>query len=242
MRIADVLDRAAELVLGAGCAGCGRPGLGPCADCVAAVDRSPPFVAPGLPDGLPPVFAGGSYAAELRRLLIAAKERHALGVVPLLGRRLAASVAGWALSEGDGGQVALVPVPTARARVAERGLDLTVALARVATGRLRRAGLPASVWCGLRLVRRPADQSELGREGRLANLAGALEASRPPSSARLVVVDDIVTTGATLLEAVRACSAAGRAPVAGATVAATTRRGGGKGRPVTRAPLWAGDP
>ncbi len=233
MGIVDVLDRVAELVLGAGCAGCGRPGLGPCPDCVTTVNRSPPFVAPGLPDGLPPVFAGGAYADELRRLLIAAKERHALGAVPLLGGRLAAAVAGWALAASvaerapgdvDGGRVALVPVPTARARVAERGLDLTVALARAAAGRLRRAGLPASVWCGLRLVRRPADQSELGREGRLANLAGAFEVAGRPPQARLVVVDDIVTTGATLVEAVRACADAGVRPVAGATVAATVRR------------------
>jgi predicted amidophosphoribosyltransferase len=224
VRIADLLDRAAELVLGATCAGCGRPGLGPCAECAATVNRSPPFVAPGLPAGLPPVFAGGAYADELRGLLIAAKERQALGVVPLLGGRLAASVGAWALAAADGGPVALVPVPTARARVAERGLDLTVALARAATGRLRRAGLPASVWCGLRLVGRPADQSELGREGRLANLAGAFTAAGTPPSARLVVVDDIVTTGATLVEAVRACTAAGLPPAAAATVAATVRR------------------
>lgn len=218
-----MLQSAADLVLGARCAGCGRPGLGPCRRCARVVASARPWRVPALPEGLPPVFAGGAYADELRRLLLAAKERHGLGLVPLLSDRLAAAVAGWALGDGSGGPVVLVPVPTASARVAERGLDLTAALSRLASRRLRSAGLPASSWLGLRLVRRPRDQSELGRRDRLANLAGAFEVARPPPSGRLVVVDDIVTTGATLLEAVRACGAAGRAPAAAAAVAAAMR-------------------
>lgn len=221
----EVLQSAADLVLGARCAGCGRPGLGPCRDCARRVAGSRPYAVPGLPEGLPAVFAGGAYADELRRLLLAAKERHGLGLVPLLGDRLTAAVAAWAVADGSGEPVVLVPVPTAPAQVAERGLDLTSALARVAARRLRSAGLLASSWSGLRLRRRPLDQSGLGRQDRLANLAGAFEVARSLPSGRLVVVDDIVTTGATLREAARACTAAGRAPAVAATVAATPRTG-----------------
>ena len=229
MRVGEVWHGAADLVLGARCAGCGRPGLGACAACTAAVRGSPPLLVAGLPDALPVVYAGGAYTGELRRLLLAAKERNGLGLVPLLGERLAAAVAAWALEEGSGLPVVLVPVPTAPAQVIARGVDLTAALARVAARRLRRAGLPVRTWAGLRLCRRPQDQSELGRSGRLANLVGAFTVARALPMGQVVVVDDIVTTGATLREAVRACAAGGCVPAAGATVAATARTGTRRG-------------
>ncbi len=233
-----LLDTAASLLLGACCAGCGRPGLGACPSCVAAISGRRPFPVPGLPPGSPPVFAAGVYDAELRRLILAAKERQALGLAPLLAGRLAASVAAWALLDGGSAPLALVPVPTERARVAERGQDLPLTLARLAAGRLRREGLAVTVWPGLRLVRRPRDQSELGRDDRLVNLAGALASSRRRPAGRLVVVDDIVTTGATLVEAGRALAASGPPAVAAATVAATRRRTAGGAPGDTGRPSW----
>lgn len=224
MRLTHLVDTAAELLLGARCAGCGHPGLGACAGCRSSIVRVRPFAVTGLPDGIPPAFAGGAYDGELRRLLLAAKERHALGLAPVLAGRLAAAVAAWALADGTMTPLALVPVPTAPARVAERGQDLTATLARLAAARLRGSGLPAVVWRGLRQVRRPRDQSELGRDDRLANLAGALLSRGGLPPGRPVVVDDIVTTGATLAEAARALAASGCPAVGVATVAATIRR------------------
>ncbi|MGL5862887.1 MAG: ComF family protein, partial [Phycicoccus sp.] len=83
----------------------------------------------------------------------------------------------------------------------------------------------------LRHTRRVADQAGLGRADRAANLAGALAVA--PRKRRLVtgavclVVDDVVTTGATLTEAARALGAAGARHVVGAAAAATPRRGHG---------------
>lgn len=224
VRFDDVARQAAELVLGARCPGCGEPGPGACPDCLAVVAGETPRLVTELGPGLPPVAAGGAYAERLRRVLLAAKERSALGLLPLLGGRLAAAVALLALELDLGGPLVLVPVPSAPAQVAERGVDFTAALARVAAGRLRSAGLPARSVRGLRLLRRPRDQSGLDRRERLANLAGAFRVAGPEPAGRVVVVDDIVTTGATLAEAVRACAAAGRPPVAAATVAMTIRR------------------
>jgi predicted amidophosphoribosyltransferase len=226
VRAGDLVAALADLVLGGRCAGCGRPGLGACDQCVAAVRSPPPFPVPWLAPDLPPVLAGGPYADELRRLLLAAKERGALGLLPLLGERVAAGVAAWVLAAECGDPVVLVPVPSARRGVVERGVDLPSELARRAAHRLRVAGLPVQAWRGLRLVRRPLDQSELGRDDRLANLGGAMAASGRIPQGSVVVVDDIVTTGATLVEAARALSATGRAPAAAITVAATVRRHG----------------
>lgn len=225
MRPRDVTARLAELVLGACCPGCGAPGMGACPACTAVLTGMTPFGVGGLPDGLPPVVAAGAYADTLRKVLLAAKERHALGLLPVLGGRLAAAVARLVLDAGFSTLV-LVPVPSAPSQVAARGVDLTASLARSAAVRLRTAGLGVSVQRGLVLARRPEDQAGLDRIQRLANLAGALRSVGAPASGPVVVVDDIVTTGATLAEAVRACRAGG-GQVIGAAVVAATMRGGG---------------
>jgi predicted amidophosphoribosyltransferase len=233
VRTSKVVTRLAELVLGACCPGCGTPGMGACAACVGLLTGVRPFLVPGLPEGLPAVAAAGAYADTLRRVLLAAKERGALGVVPLLGGRVAAAVARLALDAEPSGGLVLVPVPSTPAQVAARGIDLTASLARHAALRLRAAGLPVTVRRGLTQVRQPQDQAGLDREQRLANLAGAFRPTGAAPSGPIVVIDDIVTTGATLAEAVRACRSGGRDVVGAAVVAATTRVGGARrtGRP-----------
>jgi predicted amidophosphoribosyltransferase len=187
-----------------------------------------PFGVGGLPDGLPPVTAAGAYADTLRAVLLAAKERNALGLLPLLGGRLAAAVARLVLDAGGIPSLVLVPVPSASAQVAARGVDLTTSIARTAAARLRSAGLAVEVLRGLVLARRPEDQAGLTRIQRLANRAGAFRAVGPPPSGPVVVVDDIVTTGATLAEAVRACEVGDRQVIGAAVVAATMRGGGAR--------------
>ena len=228
MRTHDVTARLAELLLGACCPGCGAPGLGACAACAAALRSVAPFEVGGLAQGLPPVIAAGSYADTLRAVLLAAKERHALGLLPLLGSRVAAAVARLVLDSGKVTSLVLVPVPSAPAQVAARGVDLTASLARAAAVRLRSAGLGVRLHHGLALVRSPEDQAGLDRNQRLANLAGAFRAVGTYPSGPVVVVDDIVTTGATLAEAVRACQLPGRTVIGGAVVAATMRGGGAR--------------
>lgn len=124
--------------------------------------------------------------------------------------------------------VLLVPVPPSAAATRRRGDDPVGALA-VVTGRLLRDDRVALVRA-LRHTRPVADQARLGRADRAANLAGALEArasARPRvAGAACLVLDDVVTTGATLAEAARALRGAGAAYVAAATVAATP--GGGR--------------
>ncbi len=86
-------------------------------------------------------------------------------------------------------------------------------IALAAAGELRRSGTPARVLGVLRQRRAVADQAELNSRQRLENLAGALTVA--PGGARLltegpvVLVDDVMTTGASMAEAARAVRAAG---------------------------------
>jgi predicted amidophosphoribosyltransferase len=115
-----------------------------------------------------------------------------------------------------GPDVALVPVPSAAAAARARGGDHVRRLARVAG---RGCGLPASP--ALRLVRSVTDSAGLGAVARADNLRHAMAARPSADPRRALVVDDIVTTGATLREAVRALRAAGW-EVSGAAVIAAT--------------------
>ncbi|MEU9209394.1 ComF family protein [Streptomyces sp. NPDC048415] len=111
------------------------------------------------------------------------------------------------------GPVLLVPVPSSRRAVRARGHDPARRIALAAAGELRRTGTPARVLCVLRQRRAVADQSGLNSRQRLDNLAGALEVVAGgvrllADGGRVVLVDDLMTTGASLTEAARAVRAA----------------------------------
>jgi predicted amidophosphoribosyltransferase len=160
------------------------------------------------PPGLPAVHAAAPYA-----VLLAHKERGALSLAGPLGSVLAGAVeaAAGRWDASGTGPLLLVPVPSSRRSVRARGHDPTRRIALAAAGRLRRRGRAARVVPVLRQRRNVADQSGLGARGRFANLAGALEVvpggARLMEGGRVVLVDDLMTTGASLTEAARALSA-----------------------------------
>ncbi|MBN9618361.1 MAG: ComF family protein, partial [Actinobacteria bacterium] len=116
--------------------------------------------------------------------------------------------------------VVLVPVPSRRSAAAARGGDHVVRLARRAAAG---AGLRWSADV-LSLTRAVRDSAGLGAGERRTNLDGAMTARPPRPGMAAVIVDDIVTTGATLREATRALQSAGWPLVGSAVVAATPRR------------------
>ncbi|MFJ5833934.1 ComF family protein [Streptomyces sp. NPDC093089] len=202
----------AGLVLPVACGGCGRPRTELCPACEAELrGTGPSRVRPSPePVGLPVVHAAAPYADVVRELLLAHKERGALTLARPLGGALAAAVeAAEGAQEGPGGRpLLLVPVPSSRRSVRARGHDPTRRIALAAAARLRRSGRAARVVPVLRQRRYVADQAGLGARGRLANLAGALEVvpggARLLMEGRVVLVDDLMTTGASLAEAARA--------------------------------------
>ncbi|MFF8401002.1 ComF family protein [Streptomyces sp. NPDC015684] len=204
-----------DLVLPAECAGCGAPRTVLCPGCRAALGAGRPRRVRPVPEpaGLPVVHAAAPYADRVRALLLAHKERGALTLAGALGAALAGVVReglGWSDTGAGsgGGPVVLVPVPSARWAVRARGHDPVRRMALAAAGELRRTGTPARVAAVLRQRRAVADQAGLDARRRRVNLAGALEVTpgggRLLGAGRVVLVDDLVTTGASLTEAARA--------------------------------------
>jgi len=221
-----------DLLLPSRCAGCDRSVdtqtrvRGLCVDCVATVRQATPLEWTLSGEcGLLRAFAAGAYDGGVRTALLNYKEHGRLCLRRELGGCLAVSVLA-AARFSSCPAVLLVPVPSAIAAQRERGHDPVCGMARAVVRQLRTVGLQIGLVSALRQVRAVADQSGLDVEARQANLAGALVVTNPAKvrGRRVVVVDDIVTTGATAIEAARALTAAGAVVEAVACVAATPRR------------------
>jgi ComF family protein len=159
----------------------------------------------------PPAFdraeAGGLYAGELRRAVHLFKYGGMTPLADALGGRAAAALA----AAGWGGYEALVPTPLHWRRRWQRRFNQADLLAR-AIGRA--SGLPVEPL--LRRTRATPPQARLAASARHASLRGAFAAADPERvrGRRLIVVDDVMTTGATLDACARALRRAGAASVA----------------------------
>ena len=218
-------------MLGATCVGCGTAGRLLCPACEEALPVEAQVAWPSpTPPGLATPYAAGAYDGTLQALVLGLKERRLLALRRPLGRLLATSAA--AALAGVDGPVVLVPVPSRPSSVRQRALDSTYAVTAAAARHLRAAGREV---VAVRLLRtRPGlqDQAGLSASARALNLAGSITCptgglvrlARRLPRARVVVCDDVVTTGATAREAQRVLEAVGLEVVAIAAVAATRRR------------------
>lgn len=217
-----------DLVLGARCVACGLPGRVLCRGCADVLPVGSRRTAPDpCPPGLAPTATAADYDGVVRAMVLAHKERATLSLAAPLGRALALAVG---LVAPGPAPVLLVPVPSSTPVRRRRGHDPLDRIAVRAAAALRAGGTPARVASLLAPSRRVADQAGLDAAGRAANLAGSLSAPTgrlrryAGQVARVVVVDDVLTTGATAREAQRALEASGVRVTGIATVAATVRR------------------
>lgn len=219
-----------ELVFPPNCAGCDRPGTLLCDSCAQKahlIDPSDACPRCGAPHGrLQCQECGGrdySFTAArcaalleppVSRAIVLLKDGCERRFAHVLAGLLARSTDGW-LDVAD----ALVPVPASPAAVRRRGFDHSVDIAR-ALGRA--AGLPLARPL---VTRATADQRVLGREQRFANRRqafGLAPGARLPS--RVVLIDDVFTTGATLDAAARVLREAGVPEVRALAVARSCSR------------------
>lgn len=214
--------RVLDAVLPVQCAGCGEWDTVLCARCAALAEEAEEEwqVLEGV-HGLPPVgvWSLGEYSGPLRRIVLAAKHGERVGLDPFLvgagvslGRAIGASglVGGTGRPSRDRSdaprEVWAVPAPSGWQR-RHRGQLIVPAIAHgVAHGLNLQTGTPARVIDAV--VLRPGSGSQSGRSSgqRRAGRSGSMRALVPvPPGVRVVVVDDVVTTGATVREVARVC-------------------------------------
>ena len=197
-----------------GCALCGAPFELPqppgalCVTCTAPKGYDRALCAPGRLDGL---RAAVVYDDASAALVLALKYSDRHDIAPALGRLM---VPAFRLLEAPPGAV-LAPVPLHRRRLRERRFNQASLLAQ-AVGRET-----ANVFHGTLLQRIKATprQKGLSVSGRFRNIAGAFQATDDARGRDVVLVDDVLTSGATLVGCARALRKAGAKSVRAVTFA-----------------------
>jgi predicted amidophosphoribosyltransferase len=222
--VIELVRRAAahalDAALPANCVGCGREGPPLCAACVPALDRrleAPAGVPIGLPGDLPAPLLQLDWCAPFSGTVRAALHAIKYGGEQRLAEPLGAAVARrWARIGVGTDLVTHVPVHAARARA--RGYDQAELIARAVAHHLH---LPYAPF--LARERATIAQFDLDRHDRAANVAGAFAARPAPGTALVgrwvLLVDDVVTTGATLAACAEALERAGALGTSAITVA-----------------------
>ncbi|MFF9563368.1 ComF family protein [Leifsonia sp. NPDC014704] len=228
----SLLD-AAAIVLPVRCAGCRRPDRSLCDECEAELRPVTRLDAVGEI----PVWSALSYEGVARRVLLAYKDGGRVDVVRALARALRSAVVEAQRQTarggpGGGGGAALLPVliPSTRSAWRRRGYHPSRSV-------LARAHiLVPPLWRALRLSRQTADQAGLNVVQRSGNRRGSFVASKRLAGRTCLIVDDIVTSGATIAEAARAIQAAGGRVAGAAAIARTPLRAGGRLQGAPRTP------
>lgn len=203
--LAHVLD----LILPLECGGCGASSTRWCQACAQELSVGPgePHLVSPRVDPRVPVFALGRYAGARRQAIVAMKDHGRSDLVAPLARALAIGIhrlLTWGMVETP---LTIVPAPTRRAAARRRGGD---PVRRMTTAAV--AGHPGiTIVAALRMKALVRDSVGLGSGARERNIAGRVMLTGRRLSARddVLLVDDIVTTGATARESVRILQTAG---------------------------------
>jgi predicted amidophosphoribosyltransferase len=203
-----------DLVLPLECGGCGAPSTKWCAACarqLAVKADEPHLISPRVDPGVP-VLSLGRYAGARREAIVAVKEHGRADLIVPLAVALRAGLERLLTWGVVGTPLTIVPAPTRRSAARRRGGDPVTRMALAAAAGLR----DVDVLQALRLRALVRDSVGLSSADRQRNVAGRVKISRhfEVLANDVLVVDDIVTTGATAGESIRVLRIAG-AHVAG---------------------------
>ncbi len=216
MNLGTLLAEVTDLVAPRRCAGCDRAGTRWCLGCAQWFSHCGPIerrLAPDLP-----VFAAGEYAGPVRAGICAWKESQRVDLT-----RVWAAALRPVIDQLPPAGYCLVPVPSTSSAQRRRGWRPATELARALTGMTQVPWRPA-----LTCVRAAGDQVGLSRIARQQNIAGAFGMKKGwlhyLAGRKIIIIDDVITTGATVAEAHRALAGVQAEVIAAITIAATPGR------------------
>ncbi|QYH35638.1 ComF family protein [Salinibacterium sp. M195] len=215
--VRDAIRDALAVVMPVECAGCHALDRALCGECARNLVAAP--TVHSTPRHVR-VYAALRYEGPVRRVLLAFKNNHRTDQARALSQVLLPALLR-AIGEMAGGEsaqstVQIVAVPSSKRAFRLRGYHPMSLVLRAAS--IRHSPV-------LRVTKATTSQKSLSALERATNVQGAFVATRRLGGERFIVVDDVLTTGATIDEALRAISAAGGVVIAAATIGFTPRTG-----------------
>lgn len=213
--IQSVLRGATTLVFPSACMNCGSPGVDICTECKKVLTPKPRFL---LGEDFP-LVSSLFYGEVVGKILLLAKENGYVAAQKFFATALVSSINHFNLIY----PISIVPIPSQRKSIRRRGFDSIKEIARFV---LRDPNLKSKLEIVnlLEITRQVADQSSLSESERYQNLDKAFRVRSGIKSKQIIVIDDVVTTGSTLREAVRALKERNLTVLGAATACATQRR------------------
>lgn len=199
------------------CVGCGIRGFLLCRECETKIT---PATNP-MHSWITSVFAYGDF--RVRRLVRLLKYKNARGVATVLARSLSETLLEFLGEEGlflGSRNVLIVPIPLSQKRMAKRGYNQSELLARKTVDQIKNDLLVLETGL-LKKIKETTPQAEIKHRGkRLENLGDCFVVTQTSAGGEVVIlIDDVTTTGATLMAARKALRRAGFRKVYGFTVA-----------------------
>lgn len=211
-----------DVVLPRGCAGCDAPDAVVCGECRELLDRTVAFDMPGTSMGRG--YACAWYRGVVRRVILGWKDHHDEECDGPLSEAMAVLAVRCLQATVDGMRTVLVvPAPSSSASVHRRGRRHTVVLAAAVARACRDMGVDARVVPLLTMDHVRGRSVQMGGGQRSRRVSGRIAVRRPElcRHAHVIVVDDIVTTGATMRQCVDALRSSGAQVVTCLSVAYT---------------------
>jgi len=201
-----------DIIFPSRCAVCDKPGPNLCQVCDFVLEPKPHTFQRGRVLGL----AATSYSVEVSKLLVAFKDRGQFALAREIGLLMEPLVQELRKMPGS---CYLVPAPSRTQNFAKRGFHPSLLLARQLANRVENAKVLNCLVFGSEVL----DQVGLSSTERIANLRGSMRLNQVIAGKTVFLIDDVVTTGATITEAWETVSLAG-AIVAGALVVSEARQ------------------
>lgn len=211
----SVARGAKTLLFPPSCMNCGSLGVDICAKCKKYLTPKPRFLhgeSFSIVSSLP-------YDETTGKLMLLAKERGIISAQKFFASARANSIDYFKIDY----PISVIPIPSQPNLIRRRGFDSMKEIAKliIKDPHLR---TEIEILEALEIRRRVADQSSLTEEERIQNLEGALGVRPDISGKSVIVIDDVITTGSTLREAIRVLEERNLTVIGAATACATQRR------------------